>query len=137
MKKKIFIKHKELFDKRYNIIGDFDLFIRLSRKIYFSSIQEPLSIYRKHNKSFSNQNYEVHIRELKFWFNNQVTFSKNSLSFLKEKILYMEIILNLLKNNYILSINKILKISSLKKKIKLIIFLLIPNFIFKKLKSVS
>ena len=49
--------------------------------------------------------------------------------------MYMEAILNLFDKKYILLLNKIFQISSIKKKIKLIFFLLIPNFFFKKLKN--
>jgi len=135
IKKKFFMKKNNLFNRRYNLIGDFDLFTRISKDNCFASIQEPLSIYRIHANSFSNQNYLLHINELKFWLKNQDTFNDDVLSFIKEKIIYMEAILNLLNKKYILSINKILKISSFRKRIKLFIFLLIPNFIFKKLKN--
>jgi glycosyltransferase involved in cell wall biosynthesis len=135
IKKDFFLKKKNLFNKRYNIIGDFDLFTRISKKNYFASIQEPLSIYRIHNNSFSNQNYLMHINELKLWLKNQVIFNDDSLLFIKEKIIYMEAILNLLNRKYILAINKINKIESFTKKFKLLFFLLMPNFIFTKLKN--
>ena len=135
IKKKFFLQKNNLFNKKYNLIGDFDLFTRISKDNCFASIQEPLSIYRIHTNSFSNQNYLLHIKELKFWLKNQVTFDDNALSFIKEKIIYMEAILNLFNKKYILAINKIYKIPSLTKRVKLFFFLLIPNFIFKKLKN--
>ena len=45
--KKILIKN--FFNPNYDIIGDFDLFLRLSTKYDFHSIQNPLAIYRVHN----------------------------------------------------------------------------------------
>jgi len=134
VRKKIFTQKKNLFNKKYNIIGDFDLFTRIANKNYFASIQEPLSIYRIHNNSFSNKNYLMYINELKFWLNSKVNY-KHDFFFIKENIMYMEAILNLLDKEYILLLNKIFKISSIKKKIKLFFFLLIPNFFFKKLKN--
>jgi hypothetical protein len=77
----------------------------------------------------------MHINELKLWLKNQVIFNDDSLLFIKEKIIYMEAILNLLNRKYILAINKINKIASFTKKFKLLFFLLMPNFIFKKLKN--
>ena len=67
IKKDIFLKGKNLFNTRFNIIGDFDFFTRLSKNNYFSCLQRPLSIYRIHKESFSNKNYQMHINELKFW----------------------------------------------------------------------
>ena len=77
VRKKIFTQKKNLFNKKYNIIGDFDLFIRIANKNYFASIQEPLSIYRIHNNSFSNKNYLMHINELKFWLESKVNYNDN------------------------------------------------------------
>ena len=76
----------------------------------------------------------MHIDELKFWVKKNYFINKNLLFYVKQKILYMEIILNILKKKYIASFKIIRKIYSLKKKIKLLIFLVIPNFIFKKIK---
>jgi glycosyltransferase involved in cell wall biosynthesis len=135
IKKDIFLKKKNFFNKRFNIIGDFDYFIRLSKNNYFSCIQLPLSIYRIHKESFSNKNYQMHVDELKFWIKKQNFFNKNLLFFVKQKILYMTIILNIFNKRYFLSLKMIKKIHPLNKKIKLYIFLIIPNFILKKLKS--
>lgn len=133
-KKDLFLKRKKYFNEKFNIIGDFDNFIRISKNNYFSCVQYPLSIYRIHNKSFSNLNYKMHIDELKFWVKKNYFINKNLLFYVKQKILYMEIILNIFKKKYLASLKKIRKIYSVKKKIKLLIFLIIPNFIFKKIK---
>ena len=53
IRKEIFLKNK--FDKSYNIIGDFDLFLRLSKKYEIKSIQKPLSYYRNHNENLSKK----------------------------------------------------------------------------------
>ena len=135
IKKDILIKRKNFFNERFNIIGDFDNFIRISKNNYFSCVNRPLSIYRIHKKSFSNKNYKMHVDELKFWVKTNYSLNKNLLFFVKQKILYMEIILNLLNKKYILSLKMIQKIHSVRKKVKLLIFLIIPNLIFKKIKS--
>ena len=135
LKREIFSKYKKMFNKNYNIIGDFDLFIRLSVNFHFASVQSPLSIYRIHNKSFSNNNYQMHINELKFWINSQKIFSKNSLFYIQQKIFYMEAILSIINRKFVLSFKNILKVLSIKKKIKLIMFLLIPHKILKILKK--
>ena len=134
IKKDIFLKRKKFFSGKFNIIGDFDNFIRISKNNYFSCVQYPLSIYRIHNKSFSSINYKMHIDELKFWVKKNYFIKKNLLYYVKQKILYMEIILNIFQKKYLASLKKIRKIYSVKKKIKLLIFLIIPNFIFKKIK---
>ena len=113
IKKDIFEKNKKWFNTKYNIIGDFDFFTRISKKIHFASINLPLSIYRIHNDSLSSKNYEMHINELNLWIKNQKTFDNNYLSFIKEKIIYMEIFLSILKKKkYISQTKRILKIKS-------------------------
>ena len=134
IKKDIILKRKNFFNETYNIIGDFDNFIRISKNNYFSCIQHPLSVYRIHKKSFSNKNYKMHIDELKFWVKKKYFLNKNLLFFVKQKILYMEIILNILNKKYIVSLKMLQTIHSVKKKIQLLIFIIIPNFIFKKIK---
>ena len=81
IKKEIFLKKIFFFNKRFNIIGDFDFFTRLSKNNYFSCIQRPLSIYRIHKKSFSNKNYQMQINELKFWLKKTNIFDKVELFF--------------------------------------------------------
>ena len=135
MRKSIFLRYKNFFNKKFNIIGDFELFIRISKIFFFASIQLPLLTYRIHNKSYSSNNYHMHIEELKFWLKNQKVSCKDYFFYIREKILYMETMLNILNKKYILSLKNIIYISSLKKKIKLFIFLFIPPFILKKLKD--
>jgi glycosyltransferase involved in cell wall biosynthesis len=133
MKREVFFKNKEFFNKKYNIIGDFDFFVRISKKFFFASIQSPLLTYRIHNKSFSHNNYKIYIKEFKYWFKNQSIDCSDKFFYAIEKTLYMEAIINIFNRNYTLFIKKIYQIHSYKKKIKLLIFLLIPNFFLKKL----
>ena len=134
VRKEIFMKEKK-FDENFNIIGDFDFFTRISKSTYFAKIQDPLLIYRIHKNSFSNKNYQMYINEFKLWLKKQKLFNENSLFFVKQKIIYMEVVLDILHKRYISALKNILKIVSNKKKIKLIFFIFIPNFIFIKLKS--
>ena len=135
IKKDIFLKSKNFFNPRFNIIGDFDFFTRLSKNNYFSCLQRPLSIYRIHKESFSNKNYQMHINELKFWLKKEKFLDESLIFSVRQKIFYMEIILNIFNKKYIESLKMFKQIESVKKRIKLLIFLLIPNFIFKKLKN--
>ena len=84
IRKKIFKNNKKIFNKNYNIIGDFDLFIRLSKKYKFKAIQEPVATYRLHDKNLSNNKNEI--SELKYWLlQNKKFFNKNLLQSVKKK----------------------------------------------------
>lgn len=135
IRKDIFKNKKSVFDKQYNIIGDFVFFTKISRDINFSCIQKPLLIYRVHKNSLSNKNYQMHINELKLWYKQQNFFDHKMLYFIEQKILYMETMLNIYNKRYLLSVKKLFKINSFKKKLNIIIFLLMPNFILKELKN--
>lgn len=74
--KKIFKNYK--FNEKYNVIGDFDLFLRLSLKYEFNSITKVLSTYNVHGKNFSDKNLGMYIVEMKHWLN------KNEKLFLKD-----------------------------------------------------
>jgi glycosyltransferase involved in cell wall biosynthesis len=66
MKKKLFEKFK--FNEKYNIIGDFDLFTRISIKNKIDCLQKPLAFYRFHNNNYTKKNLSIYNNELKIWF---------------------------------------------------------------------
>ena len=75
------------FDERFDIIGDFDAIIKISKKEEFGLIKEPLSVYRFHKDNFSLLNKEKHFNELNTWYNENIKLNEN----ISEKI---KIILN-------------------------------------------
>jgi hypothetical protein len=77
----------------------------------------------------------MHINELKLWYKQQNFFDQKMLYFIEQKILYMETMINIYNKRYFLSVKKLFKINSFKKKLNIIIFLLMPNFILKELKN--
>ena len=68
MKRKIFELQK--FNSRYDIIGDFDLFISLSKNYKIGCIQEPLATYRYHDQNLSKKKIKLNILELIYWIKN-------------------------------------------------------------------
>jgi|TARA_B110000211_G_scaffold58678_1_gene65651 glycosyltransferase involved in cell wall biosynthesis len=75
------------FKNKYNIIGDFDFFIRVSKKFKIVCIQEPLAIYRIHNSNLTRTKVNLHIKELKEWLlNNKKLMKKLSISLVSFKI---------------------------------------------------
>ena len=83
IKKDIFKHYK--FNENYNIIGDLDLFMKLSLKYKFLSIQKPLVIYNIHGKNLSIEKIKFYIRELTSWIeiNEKKIFKKFDLKNLK------------------------------------------------------
>ena len=76
IKKNIFRKYR--FNEYYNIIGDFDLFIKLSRRYKFFCIQQPLATYNIHENNMSKKKLDLYIKELDDWLKkNTIRISKN------------------------------------------------------------
>ena len=61
------LKNKFNFESQFNHIGDFDLFIKLSKVSEFDAIQEPVATYRVHGENLSLKNVEQEINEMKYW----------------------------------------------------------------------
>ena len=53
IKKSLLKKSKITFNSIYNIIGDYDFFIRLSKNYKFQFIKEPIATYRIHTQNLS------------------------------------------------------------------------------------
>ena len=82
--KNIFKKYR--FNNKYNIIGDFDFFIKISQKYKFGCIQSPLASYRVHDSNLSGKRIDLHIKELKYWLSvnkkrlKNLSFSTNMIN---------------------------------------------------------
>ena len=89
--------HKNVFKKikfknKFNIIGDFDFFIRSSKIFKISYMHKPLAVYRVHDLNFSKKNLKVYIKELSNWISeNQNKFAENDLYQIKKNILKIKL----------------------------------------------
>jgi len=89
MSKKLFKDNK--FDKRYNIIGDFDFFLKLSLNEKFYCIQEPLAFYRHHDVNFSKK-INLFAEEMDHWIDkNSSKFKKLNYSLKRFKFNYYKL----------------------------------------------
>ena len=90
MEKSIFSKKK--FNAKYNIIGDFDLFLKISLKNHIGYIHHPLATYRMHNNNYSNKNLKQHIIELENWLSkNEEIFKKKGYKLFQQKIYLLKL----------------------------------------------
>ena len=79
LERKLFDNQK--FNNNYNIIGDFDFFLKLSKNYKFGCIQEYLALYRLHSSNYSQKKLDNYIREVKNWISqNQKRMKKLSFS---------------------------------------------------------
>ena len=74
--KNIFKKYK--FNEKFNIIGDFDLIIRISNKFKIISHQKSLAEYRIHKNNYS-KNLKIYLDEMLLWLKyNEKKLKKNN-----------------------------------------------------------
>jgi len=139
IKKEIFDK-VGLFNKDFNIIGDFDLVMRMSRKFNAHATNEPLLFYRYHKNNFSKINLEMFFKEFNKWFNDQAKQKDkdflNNIKYFEKKLLTYEIknlLVNSGKNFYLL--RKIAKYPNLFEKLKFLMVFLMPKQVVNYLKK--
>lgn len=127
------------FNKNYQIIGDFDFLLRISKKCLFECVQEALVFYRLHENNFTKKNRELEFQELERWLEEMKAinfpFLKEELNIINEIILYKKITVYILKKQLMNSIKYILKFPNNVKKLKLLIALILPKFILEKVKN--
>ena len=126
------------FNKHFHIIGDFDLNLRLAAKWKVNCVQDPVATARIHGQNVSLLNKNREIDELKVWHNKMKidpTFSqkKSGLNQISLKILYLEIMQTILVDGFRKNFIKVIKYPFCFNKTKLIIALLLPKFVIKKI----
>ena len=74
------------FNDKFNIIGDFDFFIKTSLKYKIAYINEPMAVYRLHDENYTTRNLDKFINELSFWLKfNSGYFSKKNISLFSQR----------------------------------------------------
>ena len=136
IRKSAYFNLKVGFNKDYQIIGDFDFFVRISKKCLFDCVQKPLVFYRLHENNFTKKNRELELKELENWYKDiKSLLTKEELDLINEIILYRKITIFILKRQLINSTKHIFKFPNNFKKLKLLIALVLPRFILEKVKN--
>tara|TARA_Y100000996_G_C22542403_1_gene650498 strand:+ start:1354 stop:2247 length:894 start_codon:yes stop_codon:yes gene_type:complete len=129
--KKEIIKNYQ-FNPNYNIIGDYDLIIRISENYLGMAFQDFLVNIRIHKNNFTHNNRHMFYLEFKDWMKNQ-NFEKKKFKsnqfFLIKKLEYLRLISLLLNNKTFNLIFDIFKFPFGIDKMKLLAIFLIPKFL--------
>ena len=109
IRKKILEKIK--FNSKLDIIGDFDLMLKISRKYLIGSIQEALAVYRIHENNYSKKKMNVYIKEIGEWIeiNKKKKFKNFSFLNLEKEKNFLELKHNLINKNLLMLPNNILR----------------------------
>ena len=139
IRKKSLESLKYYFNDNFNIIGDFDINIRLSAKWKVQCVQSAVALVTRHDKNLSLLNREQEIHELKVWFkqmkNNQLISSQNNFNKVLLMANYLETMQSIMKNGFVKSFLVVAKYPFCFNKIKLILALLLPKLLLRKIKN--
>lgn len=126
----------EVFNNKFNIIGDYDLVTKIASKFDCCSNDFPSVYCSFHGENYSLKNREEYIEEFNYWFDNIDFDNKKFLEnrdIIKDNILYINLFQEITKHKKIKIFINILNVHDLKKRIKLMIMFFIPKFIIQKL----
>ena len=134
LRKTYFLKLEKRFDDRFSIIGDFDLFLRLSKICLFQGIQMPLAFYRLHGKNLSTVNKELEIAELEIWLSeNKNNLNELQIKDFKRHTDYRKFVNYKISRNYLKCLNILFESKSNLFNIKNLIIFFTPVIFLKKL----
>ena len=139
-KKHIFKKYG-FFNDKYNIIGDYDFLMTISKSCKAHSINLPLINYRVHKDNFSKNHSKLFYQEYQMWFDQNYLQKDNkhfykNLKYFRNKLSYLEISTVLInESKSFILLKKILKHENIFEKIKFLILYLVPKKYFKFLKK--
>ncbi len=124
------------FNPEFEIIGDYDLVLRLSLKFKLATTSEVLSNYRCHDKNLSYLKFDLNISELEKWASSAREFTCfNNFKYLSNFILFYRGMINILDNNRLLAFQQLKEITNFNFKLKLIIIIIMPLWLIKKIRS--
>lgn len=132
-------KLEYVFDPRFHIIGDRDLVHRLSAVTKLDCVQEPVAIYRLHGNNETSKHAARNIQELEIWIKeikNIEKIGKNRyFGLAQEQITYIKAMQFILQRKKKMAIGLLRDISTVKDWLRILIALLLPQFLVKKLKN--
>ena len=124
------------FNPEYEIIGDYDLVLRLSERYKLASLISPHSYYRCHDKNLSLIKFDLNISELERWIVRSKKFQKYAnFKYLKNFSLFYRGLIHIQNNKRIKAMQQFKNITSIYFKIKLFIVLIMPKWLIKMMRS--
>ena len=124
------------FDSNYNIIGDFDLILRIASKFDGYSNNIPSVNCSFHGNNYSLINRNEYVDEFNIWY-KKISFDNQKFLSLKktieDNILYINLFRDITTKKKIKNFFQIFKVKNNLKKMKLLIIFMLPKFAIKKL----
>ena len=134
LRKEYLEKSKKVFNEKYRIIGDYELFLRLAKNYKFKAIQKPIATYRIHKNNYSILNKNLEATELEDWLkNNKKNLNKAEYKKIRKKILQIKFVNLKFKSSFLKTFIFFTFNLNLLLNIKNIIILFFPRYVLRKL----
>ncbi len=127
-------KSKIKFNDKYNIIGDFDFFLKISKIYKFQFFPKPVATYRIHENNLSSIKKNLQIKELNQWLNlNKKKMTIEHFESIKKKIKQLEFINSKFSRNFLITVFFFLKHLNIILNLKNIFVLFMPKILLKRI----
>ena len=131
IKKSIINDFQLSFNPEYEIIGDFDLVLKLAMVTHLGGINEPLTYYRLHQDNLTYKKTKLNSHELlnllKKLENDPEIFNSPNFMVFKDNVIFYKCIVSILEGHRLFALSNLGKMNYLYNKIKLILTLCLPN----------
>lgn len=136
---KIYHELKYGFDASFEVIGDYDLVLRILRNNKITYLNETLSYYRWHDSNLSHKKFRLNILELIMWkkklSKDKQFFSSKNLVYIEDHLIYLISVYFKKKKNKINLSLFLKKTKTIKNKLLIIIIFFIPLKLFNFIRS--
>tara|TARA_A100001011_G_scaffold400354_2_gene514314 strand:+ start:790 stop:1692 length:903 start_codon:yes stop_codon:yes gene_type:complete len=134
LRSSILKKFKKKFDKKLSVIGDFEFFLRISKRFKIVYIHDPLAIYRLHGNNYSSLNKFKEIEEFQAWLkSNKKELNRRQFTSIKSRINDRKFLYFKINGKYKKCFKLIIEKNYFSHSLKNIFILITPNFLLKKL----
>jgi len=121
------------FDSRFQIIGDFDLVVRLAETWMFECVQSPVAYFRWHGSNISSTQNERNLCETEIWLHEMREYSKISsqqgFGRIEELYLYKKAMIRIEQKKMKEAMSLFWGISFGMEKLKILTAFILPNFV--------
>ena len=133
LRKKYLQKFNKIFNEKYNIIGDYDLFLKLAKNYKIRAVQKPLATYRIHTSNYSILNKNLEAKELGNWLkDNRKNLTNKEYKKIKIKILQIKFVYLKYNHNIYKTFTFFVSYFKFLIGVKNIIILFFPRYLLKK-----
>ncbi len=130
----------EYFNPKYNLLSDFDYIIRFSQKHSFDFVKQNIAVYTQHENQLQSKYISVQATQFDHWYkmnilNKKLSEKEYNFKNIKEKKNFLNFVAQIKEKDKLKLFKEIIFYSNNFYKIKIILLILLPEKICKKIFS--